>query len=114
MAGVFALKSGSPGATARFPVPMSERNQAHKQNHWCGILPGGLEPHVGVACAQASRAIATPRNLVHLAVGFRHVCGTALMPADHDFNSRVMEPVQDVHETLAWNYVDPFDSVRDE
>ena len=98
----------------RLAVPVRERDQAHEQQHGGGVLPGGVQAHVGVGRPGPAGHHGDARALVHFAVGLGHVGGAALVPADDGFNVGVVQPVQDVQEALAGNHVGAFHAVGHE
>ena len=98
----------------RLAVPVRKRNQSDKEQHRSGVLPGGVQADVGVRCPGSPRDHGDAGTLVHLAVGLGHVGGAALVSADHSFDVRAVQPVEDVQEAFPGDNKGAFHPVRHE
>ena len=69
-----------------FAVPVGEGDQADEQHHGGGVLPRGVQADMGVGGAGSAGDHGDAGELVHLAVGFGHVGGAALVAAHDRFD----------------------------
>ena len=98
----------------RFAVTVGKGDQPDEEQHRGGVLPGGVQPDVGVGRTGPPGDHGHAGTLVHLAVSLGHVGGAALMSADHGIDVGAVQPVQHVQEAFAGNNVGAFDSVGHE
>ena len=95
----------------RFLLAVLKGDQAHEQHHGGGILPCGVQPHVGVGGTGAASHHGHAGNGIQLAVRIGHVGGTALVAGDHSVDGGLVEAVQHIQVALAGHHVGAFHAV---
>ena len=85
----------------RLLLAVLEGDEPHEQHHRRRVLPCGVQAHVGVGRSGTTGHHRHTGNGVHLAVGLRHVGGTALVAADDVLDGGFVQTVQDIEVRLS-------------